>query len=243
MPRRYDIVLMDADRTLFDFDRSEHEAVVRVLTAFGLPADRETEETYLRENRAVWDAFDRGELPQEILGRERFVRFLRAVGREELDPEEMNRAYVAMLGELPYLLPGALELCQALHDAGCRLIIVTNGLTVAQTGRLARSPLAPLIERMYISEQLGCQKPERRFFDLVFADLGLTEAQRQRTVLLGDSLTSDILGGIRAGLDTIWFNQSGQKVPKGLNITCIADNLTKVRSVILPECGEAENFL
>ena len=73
MPRRYDIVLMDADRTLFDFDRSEHEAVVRVLTAFGLPADRETEETYLRENRAVWDAFDRGELPQEILGRERFV--------------------------------------------------------------------------------------------------------------------------------------------------------------------------
>ncbi len=235
MPRRYDLVLLDADRTLFDFDRSEHEAVLRLLRRFQLPADRETEALYLRENQAVWDAFDRGELAQEALGRERFARFLRAVGREELDAEEMNRAYVAMLGELPYLLPGALAFCRALYDAGCHLVIVTNGLTAAQTGRLGRSPLAPLIERMYISEQLGCQKPELRFFELVFADLGLTEAARRRAVLVGDSLTTDISGGIRAGLDTVWLNWKGQKVPKEMDITYIADNLDKVRSIILTD--------
>lgn len=232
MKPRYDLVLMDADRTLFDFDRSELEAIRATLSTHGLPDDPATVELYLTINLSLWEAFDRGELPQDQLGRIRFARLLDALNATGPDPEEMNLYYLRTLGSLPYLLPGAEALCRTLFPH-CRLVIVTNGLTIAQTGRLERSPLRPYISDMFISQELGCQKPDRAFFDAVFAALGVTEAQKASTVLLGDSLTSDIQGGINAGIDTIWLNQMGKKCPNSPNPTYIAEYLSQASDIIL----------
>lgn len=233
MVPRYDLVLMDADRTLFDFDRSEQEAIRLTLKRHGLPAGEETVQQYLAINQSLWEAFDRGEFPQDRLGRERFARLLALLGDRTQDPDELNQAYLSMLGSLPYLLPGAEALCKRLAPF-CRLVIVTNGLTVAQTGRLEHAAIRPYIDRMYISQALGCQKPERAFFDRVFADLGVDEAGKAGTVLLGDSLTSDIQGGINAGIDTIWLNKDGKKCPESMKITYIVPCLEEVSDIILP---------
>ncbi len=144
----------------------------------------------------------------------------------------MNRVYLTRLGTLPYLLPGAEELCRRLYPY-CELVIVTNGLTIAQEGRLSRAAIRPYISGMYVSEQMGCRKPEPAYFQAVFADLGVDEVQKRRTVLLGDSISSDIRGGVAAGIDTIWLNPSDQKAPAELEITYIADSLEAAGAFIL----------
>lgn len=205
MPR-YETVLLDADMTLFDFERSEGEALARVLTARGYTPDRETVELYLKINTALWDANARGEIDQDFLTVERFAAFMRVKGGDH-DPREFNRDYLSALGEGCFLLPGAEEFCRALAEAGCTLAIVTNGLPTAQWGRFDRSPLKGVIPHMFVSMELGCQKPQREYFDKVCAELGI--ADRRRAVVVGDSLRTDILGGINAGIDTVWFNPKG----------------------------------
>ena len=120
MPR-YEVVLFDADHTLFDFDRAEREALRQTLEEAGLPADGETEARYLSINRALWNRLDRGEVRREWLVVERFAALLRALGRTG-DAAALNRAYLDHLGEGSYLLPGAQALCRALAPR-CTLAI------------------------------------------------------------------------------------------------------------------------
>ena len=202
MPR-YDTVLLDADMTLFDFERSEREALRQVLEARGYTADPETVALYLNINSALWAANARGEIDQDFLTVERFAAFMRVKGGSH-DPRRFNRDYLEALGAESYLLPGAEEFCRALAAAGFELAIVTNGLPAAQWGRFNRSPLKDVIPHMFVSMELGCQKPQREYFDKVFSALGL--ADRSRAVIIGDSLSTDIRGGLAAGIDTVWYN-------------------------------------
>lgn len=205
MPR-YDHILLDADMTLFDFERSEEEALREVLTARGYPTDRETLALYLRINTALWDANARGEIGQDFLTVERFAAFMRVKGGSH-DPRQFNRDYLESLGRHGYLLPGAEAFCRTLAGAGCVLAIVTNGLPEAQWGRFNASPLKGIVPHMFVSMELGCQKPQKEYFDKVCAELGITD--RRRAVVVGDSLKTDIRGGLNAGLDTLWFNPQG----------------------------------
>lgn len=205
MPR-YDIVLLDADNTLFDFDAAELQALRQTLERYGHSPTRETETLYLRINRTLWAAFDRGEVTQEVLVVERFRRLLTALGGEQ-DPTGMNRDYLAALARCSILLPGAEDFCHTLVQSGCRLALATNGVASVQWGRLKASPLSPLLEAVFISEELGAQKPQPVFFDRVFAALNVTD--RSRSAIVGDGLRSDILGGRNAGIDTIWYNPRG----------------------------------
>ena len=220
MPR-YDTVLLDADMTLFDFERSEREALNKVLRARGYSTDAETVNLYLRINSALWDANARGEIDQDFLTVERFAAFMRVKGGDH-DPRAFNQDYLEALGEGCYLLPGAEAFCRALSDGGCRLAIVTNGLPTAQGGRFNRSPLKDIIPHMFVSMEVGYQKPQKEYFDAVCAALDLTD--RSRAVIVGDSLRSDVLGGRNAGIDTIWYNPSGQPEDPAIRPTMTAKN-------------------
>ncbi len=150
----------------------------------------------------MWASFDRGEIDQEKLVVERFARFLEGEGRQG-DPAEWNRAYLDRLAEGSVLLPGAEALCRALAER-YDLALVTNGVPYVQRRRLEASPLAPLFgERVYISGELGCRKPERIYFEKVLDGLG---AEPWEALVIGDSLSSDIQGAANAGLDSIWYN-------------------------------------
>ena len=201
MPR-YDYVLFDADNTLFDFDLAERKALRRALEEHGYPFDDVTESLYLAINRALWHRFDLGTIGREELLRERFAVFSHVMGGQD-DPLEFNRCYLDHLAEGNDLLPGAEELCAALAPC-CTRAIVTNGVASAQRGRFSRSPLPPYFSGLFISEELGCQKPQARFFELVLRAMDIRSPER--AVVVGDNLLSDIQGGINAGLDTVWYN-------------------------------------
>lgn len=199
----YDTVLLDADMTLLDFRRSEREALVRVLAQYGLPQDECVLQDYGKINAALWDAFARGEIDQDFLSAERFAALMRVYGGQA-DPRKVNRSYELALGEEAWLLPGAEAFCQALAGMGLTLAIATNGLPAAQRGRYVRTGLDRYIPHLFISMELGARKPQREFFDQICTSLGIT--CRSQVVMVGDGLGTDILGGNRAGIDTIWYN-------------------------------------
>lgn len=229
MPR-YDVVLLDADNTLFDFDAAEHAALRRVLEERGYAFRAEAQSAYQEINRALWSAFDRGEVAQNFLVVERFRRLMGILGGDH-DPADCNADFLTYLGENSALIPGAEELCRDLSAAGCRLALATNGVARVQRARLAASPLAPYLSGVFISEELGAQKPQPSFFAPAFAAMGVTD--KSRCVMVGDGLLSDIKGGIAAGIDTIWYNPKGLPGQSGICPTHTAASFQEVRRYIL----------
>ena len=227
--RRYDIVLLDADNTLFDFNAAEARALDAVLAEFGWPRDEETKQTYLEINHALWSAFDRGEAEESFLTVERFRRLGERLGRRA-DPAEMNRRYLDHLGACSLLLPGAEELCRTLRAAGCRLALATNGVARVQHARLAGSPLVPYLERLFISGEMGTRKPEPAFFRAALAAMGAEDMDR--CVMVGDGLGSDVKGALSVGLDVIWFAPSGADAPADRRPTHTARSLEEIGRII-----------
>ena len=225
----YSFALFDADNTLLDFTRAEHDALCECLAARGLPTDEATISCYSAINDGHWKKLERGETTRARLKVERFADFFAAVGYC-CDPAAMADDYVAALSRQSHLLDCALELIQALRGK-CRLYIITNGITTVQKSRFGACPLAPYFDACFISEEMGCAKPEKRFFDLVFAaipDFDPTEA-----IVIGDSLSSDIQGGINAGLDTCWYNPKGKPAPADMKITYTVNKLKDILPILL----------
>lgn len=229
MPR-YQTALLDADNTLFDFNASEERALYTVLRARGYTPDEATVGIYLKINAELWEAFARGEVEQDFLLVERFRRFERVMGGSH-DPAQFNLDYQRALAANCVLLPGAVELCQRLADGGCALAIVTNGATIAQKGRYEASPLKEYIPHLFISQEIGVGKPDPLFFDHVCRKMDIWD--RSGAVIVGDSLSSDIMGGNQAGIDTVWYNPRGAALTGPARPTYTAKDFAAVEQIIL----------
>ncbi len=229
---RYDYLLFDADNTLFDFDRAEERALRATLEFFGYPLDSDTRELYRTINRVLWRRLDLGEISREALVVERFALFDRAMGGGR-DAAALNRFYLDRLSEGAELLPGAEALCRSLAPRAT-LALVTNGVARAQRGRLARSALAGLFPYVFISEEVGWQKPQREFFSHVCSAMAIRD--RRRAVVIGDNLVSDVQGGLQSGLDAVWFNPNGLPNPTQVRPTWEARSFSALEDYL---CGEA----
>jgi len=228
---RYKFVLFDADNTLFDFDMAEHRAFYKTMQENGIPCSPETETLYRSLNQELWTAFNKGVgLSQNDLVIKSFSILLDAL-KIEGDPAELNRTYLASLGAQAILIPGSLELCRRVSQF-CTLAIVTNGVPSVQHGRFDGCPLEPYFSRLFISGEMGCQKPQQAFFDQVCEGLDIRD--RSRAVVVGDNLSSDIKGGINAGIDTIWYNPSGYARDPEAPPTWEADSYKAVEAILLP---------
>lgn len=199
--KRYEILLFDADGTLLDFDRSEDEALKRALQQYGLAYTPSISRRYHEINDSLWKQLEQGQITREYLQATRFATFLQELNSRG-SPASFNLCYRQYLSESAHLIPGAFSLCQTLYSY-YTMAIVTNGVAEVQRSRLARNGLGRLFEKIYISEEIGWQKPDKRFFDFVFSDMAISD--KSRILLIGDSLTSDIQGGINAGIDTCWY--------------------------------------
>ena len=202
MRKRFDIVLLDADETVYDFKLAEKTAVSRTLASFGVTPTDDVVQKYSEINLGCWKALERGELSREDLKSTRFRKLFEAVGADTADYEAVNATYESNLAECSFLLEGALEFVKKLHEH-CKIYLATNGLTVPQTGRFDRAAVKPYVDGIYISEQIGVSKPDKGYFDYIFRDLNITD--KSRVIMVGDSLTSDMLGGRNAGLTTCHY--------------------------------------
>ena len=225
----YRFALFDADNTLLDFTAAEDHAIKECLLARGLPADREMISLYSTINDGHWKRLEQGFTTRDRLRVERFSDFFRVVGYRG-DPVTMADDYVEALPQQTQMIDGALELISSLHGR-CKLYIVTNGITSVQTRRFGGCPLAKYFDACFISEQMGCAKPEKQFFDQVAA--AIPGFDPREALVIGDSLSSDIRGGINAGLDTCWFNPQGKAAPADTKITYTIHHLFELKSILL----------
>ncbi|ODU57940.1 MAG: noncanonical pyrimidine nucleotidase, YjjG family [Clostridium sp. SCN 57-10] len=199
---RYDTILLDSDQTLLDFAADERAALCATLRLFGAPDDDVHCALYHGINESLWRQFERGEVTKPELLERRFALFAREVGINA-EPAALNASFLEHLCALGgRVLPGARELCLKLCETH-KLYVVTNGAARPARTRLANAGLAHLFSHIFVSEELGTQKPEPVFFDRVFAALG--DPPRTRAVLLGDSLTSDMAGAKAAGIAGCWL--------------------------------------
>lgn len=207
---KYYCILFDADNTLLDFDAAESKALAETLTNYGIEPDAQTVQTYREINAGLWQQLEKGQIRREKLMNERFTRFLKAVGAAG-SGAEMNRYYLDRLATHPDLMPGGvLEALRELSEVAT-LALVTNGFDRVQTRRAQEAGLLDYMEGVFVSEKLDCEKPNRKIFDAALRALGVEN--RERVLMVGDSLTSDVQGGVNAGLDTCWFNPNHAENP------------------------------
>jgi 2-haloacid dehalogenase len=201
----YQWLLFDADGTLFDYDKAEEKALGATFAELGLPFRAEYGPLYRRFNAQVWQEFEAGQITAERLRVERFQRLFGAVSLEA-DPVRFSQRYLPNLALGSDLMPGARELLETLRPR-YHLALITNGLRDVQRPRLERAGIAGLFEQVAISEEIGAAKPDPAYFAALFAHLG--PLPREEALVIGDSLTSDVLGALNYGLDACWFNPKG----------------------------------
>ena len=202
-------ILLDLDNTILDFNTAERFALKRALNDLGLPFDERVLSLYHVLNIQHWEMLEDGLLTRDQVLVKRFEALYRELGLEA-DAFRTQEMYESNLAEGHWFVPGAPELLEALYGF-YRLFICSNGVGSVQDGRIASAGLAPYFEDIFISERIGGNKPERGFFEACFACIpGFV---RERTLILGDSLSSDIRGGINAEIRTCWFNPTGKENP------------------------------
>lgn len=227
---KYYCVLFDADNTLLNFDAAESKALAETLVNYGIEPDAETVQTYRTINEELWKQLEKGQIRREKLMSERFTRFLKAVNAAG-NGVEMNRYYLERLSTHPDLMsPNVLEVLSELSEVAT-LAIVTNGFDKVQSRRVAESGIAPLLEDVFVSEKLDSEKPSRRIFDSALRALGVEN--REHVLVVGDSLTSDIQGGVNAGLDTCWFNPGHAENPGKVSPTYEIASLEELYPLVM----------
>lgn len=199
---RYSWLLFDADGTLFDYDQAEAKALQSAFHDFALPYTTRTMAEYHEINRQIWNDFENKRISAAELRTRRFDLLFEALGVNS-DPDRFSAVYLRHLAAQTDLIAGAYELITTLRGR-CRLGIITNGLHDVQRPRLERSTLAGMFDVVIVSEEIGAAKPEPAFFYTAFDRMG--QPPKEEVLVTGDSLTSDIQGGINFGLDTCWYN-------------------------------------
>lgn len=200
--KKYRFILIDADNTLLDFNENERVSITDTLAHFGLLHDEETVRLYHEINKSYWKLYDEKKISRDDLLIQRFVTLYEKLGIT-MDPYETEKYYRTKLDYGFQLITGAIELCDELRKK-YKVYITTNGMANTQHLRLNGSGLINHVDGCFISEEIGAHKPEKEYFDRIARQLDGFKAEE--AIVIGDSFSSDILGGINAGIDTCWYN-------------------------------------
>ena len=221
----YDIYLFDADDTLFDYDKAEESALIETFKQNDLNYSKQVRVQYRCINSGLWALFERQEIDKSELQTQRFLRLFQEI-EAECDVKSFSENYLIELGKGSHLINGAYDICKALHEQGKKIYIVTNGMSVSQKMRIENSEINHFISDLFVSEDVGFQKPHKQYFDHVFLHVG--KIDKRKVLIVGDSLTSDIQGGLNAGIDTCWFNPAKKENSIGVTPTYEITELSEV---------------
>lgn len=197
-----EFLFLDLDDTILDFGKAERIALAKTLRQFSVEPTQDVCARYSAVNRLHWEALERGELTREQVKVGRFRALLSELG-SGADADAVAARYEENLAVGHYFLPGAQEALTRLAGK-YRLFLASNGTSRVQAGRIASAGIAPLFEAIFVSEEIGANKPEKAYFDRCFAQIAGFDPKK--AMIVGDSLTSDILGGKNAQIATCWVN-------------------------------------
>ncbi len=225
---RYRWLLFDADGTLFDYDTAEAAALDATWRELGLPPTAGLVDAYRRINAGLWRVYEAGGITQKDLQIERFVRLLGELDGSA-DPTRLSRSYLVHLARQTFLLDGARELLEWVRGR-FRLALITNGIPEVQRPRIKRSGFDRLFPVVVISGEEGVAKPAPEIFDVALQRMG--GPAREEILLIGDSLSSDIRGGVDYGIDTCWFNPAGEDLSEGPEPRYEIRRLAELREIV-----------
>ena len=197
-----EFLFLDLDDTILDFQKAERLALAKTLEAFGLPPTDTVLARYHQINREHWERLERKELTREQVLVGRFAALFQEMGLSA-EAEKVARAYEENLSQGHYFLPGAEEALKSLSQT-YKLYLASNGTAKVQAGRLKSAGIIPYFQEIFVSQEIGANKPDLAYFSACFARI--PGFRKDRAMMVGDSLTSDILGGIQAGIATCWVN-------------------------------------
>lgn len=207
-----EFLLLDLDDTILDFKKAEHIAIRKTIKDFGADPTQAVCARYSQINQYHWECLERGEMEREQVLTGRFAMLFGELGIE-VDATACARQYEKHLSMGHYFLPGAEEAMEALSKK-YRLFLTSNGTASVQKGRMTSANLYRFFEKVFISQEIGANKPSITYFERCFARI--PNFDPAKAVIVGDSLSSDIKGGINAGIKTCWVNPAHKTAPAEL---------------------------
>ena len=197
-----EFLFLDLDDTILDFHKAERIAIAKTIRDFGVEPTEAILTRYHQINKFHWEQLEKGVLTRDEVLVNRFAVLFRELG-VEVDARLCARTYEKNLSIGHWFLPGAEEAVDALSKK-YRLFLASNGTASVQAGRMTSANLYRFFEKVFVSQEIGANKPSREYFQRCFAQI--PDFDPDRAIMVGDSLTSDILGGINAGIKTCWVN-------------------------------------
>lgn len=204
---KYKILLFDLDDTLLDFTANEADSLSKLFQQHGYTLTDDMFHLYDSVNKQLWADYENGVIELREVLNSRFSKTMSKLGIS-VDGIEWEEQYREHLGNGYQLVEGALEVCQDLSKSHS-LYVVTNGVAKTQLKRIKQSGLYEYFEAIYDSQSIGFQKPAKGFFDYVMSHI--KDFNKKEALIIGDSLNTDIRGGILSGIDTCWMNRKLQK--------------------------------
>ena len=198
----FEFLFLDLDDTILDFHKAERLAIAKTIREFGLEPTEEVLHRYHLINKWHWEQLEQGKLTRAEVLENRFGVLFEEFG-VTADKTACARAYEQNLSIGHFFLPGAEEAVEALSKK-YRLFLASNGTASVQKGRMTSANLYRFFETVFVSQEIGHNKPSKEYFDAAFAMI--PGFDKSKCLMVGDSLTSDIRGGINAGIKTCWVN-------------------------------------
>ena len=229
----YKIILWDFDGTLTNFKHAQKHAIKAMFERLELgPCDDEAVDRYDEINEKYWRLIETGKYDKRTLLLQRFIEFFEELGLPTDAVEEFNDRYQVALGETTVYNDDSFTLLSDLRGR-IRQYIVTNGTKRAQENKLANSGFDKIVDAAFISEETGFDKPSEGFYKYVFARI--PSCERREILMVGDSLTSDIQGGMNAGIKTCWYNPGKKPVPDRYRVDYVISNLHELINILNTE--------
>ena len=227
--KKFEILLWDIDQTLLDFDKSQDYALKFSFHNFGMDVDETIVSRYSAINDSDWKRMELGEVTKNELLTGRFETLFLEFGIKEIASKDFAQIYQKALGSVFYFKDNAFELCSKLKGK-VRQYAVTNGVSATQRNKIHLTGLDQIFEYIFVSEEIGYPKPNLEFFTRCFAMI--PDFQKEKTIIVGDSLSSDIKGGNNAGISCCWYNPNGKENHTNLKIDFEIRNLWEVEDIL-----------
>ena len=224
----FEYLFLDLDDTILDFQKAEHIALSKTLKNFGLEPTETVLKRYNLINKAHWEALERKELTREQVLVGRFQTLFEEMGIT-VEPVSVARAYEDNLSIGHYFLPGAEEAVERLSKK-YKLYLASNGTAKVQAGRLKSANISRFFEEVFVSQELGANKPSPEYFEKCFARI--PGFDKTKAIIVGDSLTSDILGGQNAGIATCWVNPHHKQGREDIRVDYEIEALSQLEALL-----------
>ena len=227
-------LLIDLDDTLWDFRRNSRIAMQEIYNDYELNKFYDSFESfysvYMAKNHQLWEQYSKGEITRDFLSLERFLYPLRIVGNEDVElAKKLGEDFLYRTTMQTNLVDGAIDLLEYLKSKGYILSIISNGFVEVQYTKLSRSGLLPYFDYVFLSEEIGYQKPDIRFFNAVLEKLRINPTD---CIVIGDNLQTDIEGAQNANIKAIFFANNLENLEIDISKIIVISSLFQLKKLL-----------